>query len=369
MKGGLTIKPKEDIRLFGKEIVRINGIRFYEGYFQKRHCYGVQQLSTGYASVFNHRKSILNELIVLVGSGANICKGGDGNMHIFRGSRKYISLARYLYCHYNNLDPDIIELSNNLRHKTKRHNKLIENCRADNLYVGGASVVIDEAKNSLTVVSNTKGYIDEFEPIPLLADIMSTQNTALFWNESGRLMCHIKGHFGFTVADLAYLAYYDDLTVDNYIEKLAKLKQYKKDKGLSIEHLDSNFHNHRKYNIALVAEGLNSKKNDKVLHIKEPYFFTAVMSGGKYKIVVGRADDSMMLDSKLFITKHFENVVGLLSAYRELYPDIFNKAEAAANNKGLFYERFFCEAIAKTPEEHFLNLDELTMPTVAAEGV
>ena len=76
-----------------------------------------------------------------------------------------------------------------------------------------------------------------------------------------------------------------------------------------------------------------------------------------------------MLDSKLFITEHFENVVGLLSAYRELYPDIFNKTEAAANNKGLFYERFFCEAIANTADEHFIDLDKHITPTEAAESV
>ena len=128
-------------------------------------------------------------------------------------------------------------------------------------------------------------------------------------------------------------------------------------------------HNHRKYNIALVAEGLNSQKCDKILHIKEPYFFTAVMSDGKYKIVVGSADEDLILDSTLFITKHFENVVGLLTEYRKLYPHVFNKAEAAANNKGLFYERFFCEAIADTADEHFIDLDKIITPTEAVEGV
>lgn len=363
------MRPKEDIQLFGKEIVRINGVRFYEGYFQRRRCYGVQQLSTGYAAVFNHRKRILEKLIELVRGGINIGRAGDSNLHIFNGSKKYMTLAEYLYCLYNRIDPNKSELSNNLRHKGKRHNKLIENCRADNLYTGGVSVTMDKASNSLLVSSNTKGYIDEFESIPLLAEIMNTPNTVLYWNECGRLMCHIKGRFGFTVADLAYLAYYDNLTMENYIEKLAELKQYKKDNRLNMEHLDSNFHNHRKYNIALVAEGLNSQKCDKILHIKEPYFFTVVTSGRKYKIVVGRADNDLMLDSKLFITERFENVVGLLSAYRELCPDIFNKAEAAARNKGLFYERFFCEAIADTADEHFIDLDKFTTPTEATEGV
>lgn len=369
MKGGFYMKPKEDIRLFGKEIVRIKGVRFYEGYFQRRRCYGVQQLSTGYAAVFNHRKRVINKLIELVRCGANIGRANDNNMHIFNGSKKYMSLAIYLYCQYSGLDPDTIKLSNNVRHRAMRCNKFIENCKADNLYIGGVSTTMDEVNDRLLVVSNTKAYIDKFEPIPLLAEIMNTTNFIMYFGVDDRLMCHIKGHFGFPVADLAYLAYYDNLTMDNYIEKLAEFRQYKKDNGLNIEHLDSNFHNHLKHNISLVAEGLNSRKSDKILHIKEPHFFTVVKSGNKYKIVVGRADDDLMLDSKLFITERFKNVVDLLSAYRELYPDIFNKAEAVANNKGLFYERFFCEAIADTADERFIDLDKLTTSAEAVEDV
>lgn len=351
------------------ELDRIGGTRFFECYYRGRLSYGVEQVSTGCKAVFNHNKRVLAAVKSVVSNSGNIARAYDNSLHIYHKGEKVFSVALFLFCLYNGIDPHNANLSNNVRHIRKRKQKMIEDCRADNLYLGGASIEMDEENKAVIVSSNTKNYRDEFDSIPLLAEIMNTPNTVLYWNECGRLMCHIKGHFGFSVADLAYLAYYDDLTMDNYIEKLAELKRYKKDNGLNIEHLDSNFHNHRKYNIALVAEGLNSKKCDKILHIKEPYFFTVVMSDGKYKIVVGRADDDLMLDSKLFITEYFENVVGLLSAYRELYPDIFNKVEAAANNKGLFYERFFCDAIANTAEEHFLDLDKFATPAEATESV
>lgn len=351
------------------EIDRIGGIRFFECYYRGRLSYGVEQVSTGCKAVFNHNKKVLTAVKSVVSNSGNIARAYDNSLHIYHKGKKVFSLALYLFCLYNGIDPHNTTLSNNVRHIRKRNHKKIEDCRADNLYLGGVSVELDEENKAVIVSSNTKDYRDEFDHVPLLFDIMNTTNFVMYFGKGNRLMCHIKGRFGFPVADLAYLAYYDELTMDNYIEKLAELKRYKKDNGLNIEHLDSNFHNHRKYNISLVAEGLNSQKCDKILHIKEPYFFTVVMSSGKYKIVVGRADDDLILDSKLFITEHFENVVGLLSAYRELHPDIFNKAEAVANNKGLFYERFFCEAIADTADEHFIDLDEHITPTEAAESV
>jgi len=351
------------------EIDRIGGTRFFECYYRGRLSYGVEQLSTGCKAVFNHNKRVLVAVKSAVSNSGNIARAYDNSLHIYHKGKKLFSLALFLFCLYNGIDPHNADLSNNVRHIRKRKQKKIEDCRADNLYLGGASVVLDKEDNSLRAISNAKGFVDVFEPIPLLADILRVPNIVLFWNEYGRLICYLKGQSGFTVADLAYLAYYDNLTMDNYIEKLAELKRYKEEKNLNIEHLDGNFHNHLKYNIALVAEEMNSKKQDLISYIKEPHFFTVVTSGSKYKIVVGRADDDLMLDSKLFITEHFENVVGLLSAYRELYPDIFNKVEAAANNKGLFYERFFCEAIADTAEEHFIDLDKHITPTEAIEGV
>ena len=352
-----------------KEIEHIGGTRFFECYYRGRLSYGVEQVSTGCKAVFNHNKRVLVAVKSVVSNSGNIARAYDNSLHIYHKGKKLFSLALFLFCLYNDIDPYNADLSNNVRHIRKRKHKKIEDCRADNLRLGGGAVTLDETNNILQASSYSKGFIDVFEPIPLLADILRDPNIVLYWNEYERLICYPKGQRGFTVADLAYLAYYDNLTMDNYIEKLAELKRYKKDNGLNIEHLDGNFHNHLKYNITLVAEEMNSKKQDMISYIKEPYFFTAVVSGGKYKIVVGRADNDLMLDSKLFITEHFENVVGLLSAYRELYPDIFNKAEAAANNKGLFYERFFCKAIADTAEEHFIDLDKQEPPTEAAESV
>lgn len=337
----------------------IRGVKFFECSYHRKLCYGVELVSTGYKAVFNHRKYVLNNLIALVQDGGNICRDYYNNMLLFQNGKKYMSLAKYLFCLYNKINPDEVEFNNNIRHKNKRFERNIENCLVDNLYLGGVSVYLDEEHNRMVVKSNTKKMVDEFEAVPVLVDIMQSKNFVLEWNDKERLMCRIKDKLIFPVANLAYLAYYDDLTMDNYIDKLRTFQRYKEELGLSIEHLDGNYHVHYKYNIALVEQGLNSKKCDMISHIKEPYFFTVVIDNGKFKIVVGQADDELMLDSKLFITEYFENVVGLLFAYKEIYPEIFNKTEAVEENTGMFFDRKFCEAIVRMSDDAFKSLDTL----------
>ena len=175
----------------------------------------------------------------------------------------------------------------------------------------------------------------------------------------------------FFASDLAYLAYYDsDLTANNYIEKIKALKAYKKSNNLSIEHLDSDFHNHRKYNIALVQGSLNSVKNDKISRIVEPYCFTVVYDkplnsgieiNGIFKILTGVFDDSLMITvEKIFTTVDFENVVNLLDIYIAEYPDRVNKVKALSSNKRLIFDNRFAEMLAKEQKEHFVSLDDLS---------
>lgn len=364
----ITIKEKENIRKYGKEIECINGIRFYEGYSGHSRCYGVQQLSTGYCAVFNHRKKILDTLMDMVRNGVNICRGNNGNMIIFQGSKKIVPLAMFLYSTYNCLDDYGAGISNNLRHYA-RNGKYIENCKEDNLYIGGVSVYYDEKKSRVVAVSNTQDFIDEFEPLPILLDIMNSKKFVLQWGIGERLRCRAKGEVFFP-ADLAYLAYYDGgLSLDNYIEKIRELKRYKENNGLSEEHLDGDFHNHLKYNIALVPASANSKKNDKISTVKEPYFFTVVYdkpmnsgisNGGIFKILTGVFDDDLMMNvNGRFVTDNFENVAEMLDIFIKEFPERVNGKEAKAENKRLIFDRGFAEQLAKEPKEKFTCLDSL----------
>lgn len=365
------INPKGNIKLYGKEITRIRGIRFFECYYKKKRCYGVQQLSTGFCAVFNHQKKILNNLTELVANGANICRELRGDMNILYNDKKFVSLAKYLFCLYNGVTPNKEAFNNYIRHRVKDKSKPIENCRKENLYLGGVSVSFrkdEQDKECVAVMSNTNSHLDKFEPMQILVDIMTTENFILQWHNN-RLICNIKGKVIFPVADLAYIAYYDNtLTINNCIEKLKELKKYKKENRLSIEHLDGDFHNHYKYNIALVDEGLNSQKNDKISRIVEPYFLTVVYDkaynsgitpNGYFKILIGTFKDDYMIDvEKRFITDNFENVVNLLDIYIKHYPNRIDK-EKAKSNERLIFERFFAEMLAKEPNENFISLDTL----------
>ncbi len=304
----------------------------------------------------------------MVRNGTNICRDNSGNMNVFHGSKKIVSLAMFLYSTYNGLDDCGAGISNNLRHYT-RNGKYIENCKEDNLYIGGVSVYYDEKKDRVVVVSNTQEFIDVFEPLPILLDIMNSKKFVLQWGVGDRLQCRAKGEVFFP-ADLAYLAYYDNgLSLDNYIEKIRKLKQYKKNNKLSEEHLDGDFHNHAKYNIALVPASANSQKNAKISFVKEPYFFTVVYdkpmysgvyNGGDFKILTGNFDDDLMMNvNGRFITDNFENVAEMLDIFIEQYPERIDKANAPKENKRLIFDKGFAEQLAKEPKEKFTCLDSL----------
>lgn len=354
-----TEELREEVLIIGNTIFQKekNKLRIVECYYHEHLCYGIEKISKECIAIFDHNEEVLNKIITGLQSGMNIILAYNRNIIIYRHGAERITLAKYLYCMYKGIDLDSPEV-NSVWHKTRKQSKNIENCMSDNLYTGTANIVIED--NCLVVSSNAKGYKDVFEPDEVLADILQSDNIILEWNSFARLMCTIKDGFIFPVADLAFLSYYGNLTVNNYKEKLAKLKQHKVDNGLSIEHLDSDFHNHFKYNIALVPEGLNSRKNDKILRIKEPHCFAIVNSNGKYKILVGYLDNDWMLRcDKLFITEHFETVVDLLDIYIEEYPENINKEYALKNNNGLFRDRAFCRALAITPDEHFKDLDAL----------
>lgn len=287
---------------------------------------------------------------------------------MYKGKEKIMSFAAYMYCLYHELDIDSTVLDNNVCHRIISQNG-IEDCRQENLYLGGTSIINDDVNNCIVAVSNKDNYNDFFSSVPIIAEILD-KCVALQWDRHKRLQCRTKDNVSFFAADLAYLSYYDsDLTADNYIEKIKALKAYKKSNNLSIEHLDSDFHNHRKYNIALVQGGLNSVKNDKISRIVEPYCFTVVYdkplnsgvdSDGIFKILTGVFDDSLMITvEKIFTTVDFENVVNLLDIYIAEYPERVNKVKALSSNKRLIFDNRFAEMLAKEPKEHFVSLDDL----------
>lgn len=282
-----------------------------------------------------------------------------------------MALAKYLFCLYHNANPDEASITNNIRHKEHIH-RMIEDCTINNLYFGGATVC--EIGNRIEVRSNTEPFVDVFDHVPIIREILSKQNMVLQWRGNSqcdnRLQCRPKRGQMFPPSHLAYLAYYDNkLTVDNYAERIEILKRYCDENGLSIEHLDGDYHNHRKYNIALVKGTLNSQKNDKISRIFEPYCFTVVFdkplysgieSGGDFKIITGVFRDNLMLEvEKRFTTRHFENVANLLDVYMTEYPERVDKERAIANNKRLIFDVRFAEQLAKEPKEHFTCLDNL----------
>ncbi len=357
-----SIKSKKNARRCGKNITVIKGIRVFERYYKGRLCYAIEKIDSGYTAVFNHRKYILQDIIAKLNANYRIYVSVSSNNLLWcENSKQYTPFAKYLYYLYHSDISDNTAPNNNILHLRKREYANIEDCRKENLCVGGATVFRDENEKRVVIKTNTDNICDFFDLKQVLADILQSRNIVKQRGKDGRLDCYIKSVFSFSVADLAYLAYYDtSLTADNYIQKLNEFKVYKKEHRYNIEHLDGDYTNHHKYNIALVSEKLNSRKNDKISRIVEPYFFTAVTDGKNFKILIGYFDEDLMIDvEKRFITDNFENVVALLDIYSAEYPERVDKKKAVAKNKKLIQKRFFAEMLAKEPDEHFVSLDSL----------
>ena len=341
------------------EIQTIENIRFFKTMIDDCVCLGMENIQTEYGVIFSDRDNVLSVLKGKASDGWRIIRTGLNTMCLRKKRQRQINLSKFIYCLYHGLGENEAETIKYVKHRETKDRDVVD-CRECNLYIGGAVVDVDYENNTIFVKSNAYGYQEVFDYNETLLHLLKDNNHVLFWNSYGRFTIRDKEQsFICMASDLAYLSYNNNITLENYKEEIKKVQADKKRSKKSIEHLVGNFHNHRKYNLSLVPESLNSRKNDKISRITEPYCFTVVYTGNAYKIIVGKLEENDLLRYSLFITERFENVVSLLDIYFELYPDRINKIQAKQGNKGLFQDYVFCSKLVRTPEDHFKSLDTL----------
>lgn len=351
-----------------KELLTIKDIIICEYLCEDGNYYGIEKRGNKRCVIIDHNSDILQKLCAVLNE-ATIQFCNNGRMIVRRRTEDKIvatPIARYLYCLYNDVDEN--ELIGRVSHKQNNEESSIEDCRSNNLYHRSAKIYIESQINSegkniletIVVQSHLKHYKEMFDTETVIIDILERPEMTLEWcHINNRLLCTVRGmNLRFPVSYLAFIAYYADITVDNYVSVIRNFKQYTKEHRLSVEHLDGDYHNHRKYNLALVPEGLNSRKSNKIDRVIEPYCFLIVRSNGKFKIAVGKLDENT-LAYNLFITADFENVVDLLDEYMKMNPENIYKVKDENKNDWIFRDAVVCKALADTPESRFKSLDDM----------
>lgn len=351
-----------------KELLTVKGIILCEYLCEEGNYYGIEKRGKERYVVIDYDSDVLERLYEEL-QRATIQFYVSGKMKIrWQRDGKIVEMpiARYLYCLYNDVDKN--ELIGCVLHRKDNKESIIEDCRSSNLYYRSANIYKESRRNSenvqilesIVVESNLYGYKEMFDDESVIIDILERPEMTIEWgNTSNRVLCTVRGTaLRFPVSYLAFLAYYADITVDNYVSVIRNFKQYTKEHRLSVEHLDGDYHNHRKYNLALVPEGLNSRKSNKIDRVIEPYCFLIVRSNGKFKIAVGKLDENT-LAYNLFITADFKNVVDLLDEYMKMNPENIYKVKDENKNAWIFRDAVVCKALADTPESRFKSLDDM----------
>lgn len=158
---------------------------------------------------------------------------------------------------------------------------------------------------------------------------------------------------------IAYYCYREQITRNNYLKKIPEIMNYNRTNNLTVEHLNGNIYDNRKYNLALVEGKLNLSKHNLADFITAPYFFNAVMGiDNKYRIVLGKAEKvEDLLFSKLIITDTFEEIVAIIKSYKLNYPELFHKNKVQ-KDLYIFREPIVSEILSSMPADLFVPFSQ-----------
>lgn len=87
---------------------------------------------------------------------------------------------------------------------------------------------------------------------------------------------------GLYLHDIAYACYYGYVHCQTFADDMRRYKQEKH--GLTIDHLDGDYHNHTKANLSLMTDSANVKKRFVDEKFLPPYVVTPAYVDGNYRL-------------------------------------------------------------------------------------
>ena len=219
------------------------------------------------------------------------------------------------------------------------HKKKQMDCRVDNLWSDGDTVLdtpsrhIYVSEDGKTIVLHMKrmGVTERMTYSPELFDLI-TKPANISFSESNQKRVQVSWGSGSSrvcmmLSTVCYAVYKLDVSEQNYRQELPRIKKLMDDRGLEIDHINNDFHNHCQWNIATVTSNKNKSKNDLFTRIKPPYFtYCAVTESGEYRIAFGCPldEDTTPIHARPFTWEQYyicptiDDLISFLAQIKEL---------------------------------------------------
>ena len=288
---------------------RVN--EWFEEVIDGEKVFGIRHIPSGLCAIFDYDEEARNRIIEESKQRKkqltphSVKKGHCRTLEFGKSRHGFctVSLATVLYAYYNNLElSKLLGSGNQIRHyNSSELPENYEDCRSKSLY-STADIVMETDSRKITLVADgryikleLKAYnVTEYlSNVPGMLQIIGKPNNMGFLYNGERVQAQLyhptmgNGAKPY-LSTIAYAVYNMGLNEQNFYELLPKIMAEIKKSKKEIDHLNSDRHNHCKWNLSLVPGSLNGSKHNFAARLKLPYFlYMAVTDNGEYRIMFG----------------------------------------------------------------------------------
>lgn len=288
---------------------RVN--EWFEEVIDGEKVFGVRHIPSGLCAIFDYDEEARNRIIEESKQRKkqltphSVKKGCCRTLEFGKSRHGFcaVSLATVLYAYYNNLElSKLLGSGNQIRHyKSSELPDNYEDCRSKSLF-STADIVMETDSRKITLIGDgryikleLKAYnVTEYlSNVPGMLQIIGKPSNMGFLYNGERVQAQLY-HPIFNkrkmpyLSTIAYAVYNMGMDEHNWMTLLPEVMKKIESEKKEIDHLNSDKHNHCKWNLSLVLGALNTSKHNCAARVKYPYFlYMAVTDSGEYRIMFG----------------------------------------------------------------------------------
>lgn len=322
---------------------------WFEEVIDGERVFGIRHIPSGACAIFDYDEEARNRIIEESKQRKkqltpHSAKKGNSRTLVFGKSRRgfsSVSLATVLYAYYNNLElSKLLGSGNQIRHyHSSELPDNYEDCRRKSLF-STADIVMETDSRKITLVGDgryikleLKAYnVTEYlSNVPGMLQLIGRPGNMVFSYNGERVQARIlhpifnKGKMPY-LSTIAYAVYNMGLDEHNWLDLLPKVKAVIEDGKKEIDHLNSDKHNHCKWNLSVIPGSKNASKHNYAARIKPPYFlYMAVTDSGEYRVKFGYQNYARMGLIMRWICPDIESLNDFLRSIMNMKPPMFMK--------------------------------------------